>query len=40
MKGAVLIMALLAGCLDVPSGPQAECTKTSECDSANGEVCD
>ena len=37
---SVLVGALLAGCLDVPSGPEAECSTTSDCDSASGEVCD
>ena len=40
MKRALLLATALAGCLDVPSGPPQECTKTSDCDTANGEVCD
>ncbi len=40
MTRAALLIAVLAGCLDVPSGPAPECTKSSECDTANGEVCD
>lgn len=34
------LAALLGGCLDVPSGPAPECTQQSDCDTANGEVCD
>lgn len=40
MTRAALLLVVLAGCLDVPSGPAAECSKTSDCDSASGEVCD
>ena len=40
MKRAVLLLTLLAGCLDVPSGPDVECSTTSDCDSASGEICD
>ncbi len=36
MKG-VAVIALLAGCLEVPTGPGQECTKSSDCDS--GETC-
>ncbi len=34
------LIAVLAGCLDVPSGPAPECVKSADCDTANGEVCD
>ena len=38
--GAALGSALaLAACLDVPSGPEVECTDTSQCDTTHGEVC-
>ncbi len=44
MKHAVLLLvpvsAALCGCLAVPSGPAPECTKASDCDTANGEICD
>lgn len=43
MSRAALLLAslsaVLGGCLDVPSGPAPECTKQSDCDTANGEVC-
>ena len=37
---AALAALLLASCLDVPEGPAPECRATTECDSANGEVCE
>lgn len=37
--GLAGIAGTLAGCLDVPSGPPAECTSNSDCDTANGEIC-
>ncbi len=40
MSRAALLILVLAGCLDVPSGPAPECAKSSDCDTANGEVCD
>lgn len=44
MKYPILLLVppflALGGCLDVPSGPAPECTTASDCDSANGEVCD
>lgn len=40
MNRALLLLVPLTACLDVPSGPAPECTKASDCDSANGEVCD
>ena len=33
------LFGVLAGCLDVPSGPPQECVKSADCDTANGEVC-
>jgi len=35
-----LVLAPLAACLSVPDGPAPECKVTSDCDTANGEVCD
>jgi hypothetical protein len=36
-----LVLALVSwGCLDVPDGDRPMCESTSDCDSANGEVCD
>lgn len=44
MNRAVLLLvpvsAALGACLDVPSGPAPECTKASDCDTTNGEICD
>jgi hypothetical protein len=44
MTRAVLLLvplsAALGACLDVPSGPAPECTKASDCDTTNGEICD
>ncbi len=40
MKKYPLLLVSLAACLDVPSGPAPECTKASDCDTANGEICD
>ena len=39
MLRAALWLAV-AGCLSVPTGKQPQCTKTSDCDTAAGEVCD
>jgi hypothetical protein len=36
---ALAVLALLAGCLDVPSGKGNECSVDSDCNSAAGEVC-
>ena len=40
MKRLSTIALLLVGCLDVPEGPAPECRATTDCDSANGEVCE
>ncbi len=40
MKYPLLLLAPLTACLDVPSGPAPECTQASDCDTANGEICD
>ncbi len=37
---AVVFSTILAGCLSVPDGPAVECKVTSDCDTANGEVCE
>lgn len=39
MKCLLLLLAVPA-CLAVPDGPTPECKVTSDCDTANGEVCD
>lgn len=36
----LLVLASLAGCLDVPDGGAPMCHSTSDCDSASGEVCE
>lgn len=35
-----LSVVATTGCLSVPEGPIPECTRTAECDSTNGEICE
>ncbi len=37
---AFLALALATGCLSVPDGPASECSSSSDCDRATGEVCE
>ncbi|HEU0030073.1 MAG TPA: hypothetical protein VFQ53_05540 [Kofleriaceae bacterium] len=36
----VVALGALGACLSVPDGPAPECQTTSDCDTANGEVCE
>ena len=38
--GALALSLSAAACLSVPDGAKPECTSTSECDTAHGEVCE
>ena len=40
MKQLAALALLLAGCLSVPDAQPVECKLTSDCDTANGEVCE
>jgi len=40
MTRALLLALSLTACLSVPEGPKQECKVASDCDTANGEVCD